>query len=337
MSRRKSSADIGAVQSRLSTRIAGYAAHAGSDPSKSRNGRTRSLIRSTFAAVSSLVLSTRSARRPRVTDEAGRPADQADDLVPGALQAAQHDELDEVAEVQRRGRRVESAIRRDRSAREGLAQRGLVGGLRHRSAPLQLVEDVAHGTGFPSGRRCGTDEPLGVSTKTGISRVVRSAYRAKFGQVLSITAQSSSRSLPCARRALIGVSRPRRVTMASPAASRLVAQAGIVSPPQLDPATSQPVPWGTPSSGTLRGCPLRRPTTVRVRSGRPVIDIRATRPPDSRYSPLSTRTTAGAIRGSHVDDPMRIAARRKGFTRQSVEAFPEFQWTLVRGTVGMAG
>ena len=41
MSRRKSSADIGAVQSRLSTRIAGYAA-SGSVPSKSRNGRTRS-------------------------------------------------------------------------------------------------------------------------------------------------------------------------------------------------------------------------------------------------------------------------------------------------------
>ncbi len=93
-------------------------------------------------------------RRSRVTDQAGRPPDQADDPVTGALEAAQHDELDEVAEVQRRGRRVESAIRRDRSAREGLAQRGLVGGQRHRSAPLQLVEDVAHGTGFPSGRSC---------------------------------------------------------------------------------------------------------------------------------------------------------------------------------------
>ena len=55
----------------------------------------------------------------RVADEAGRAADETDDPMPRSLQAAQHDELDEVAEVQRRRCRVEAAIGRDRAAREG--------------------------------------------------------------------------------------------------------------------------------------------------------------------------------------------------------------------------
>ena len=71
--------------------------------------------------------------------------------VPGPLQVAQHDQLHEVAEVQRGGGRVEPAVRRDRPVGECLAQRGLVGGLRHQATPLQLVEDVAHGGSVPFG------------------------------------------------------------------------------------------------------------------------------------------------------------------------------------------
>ena len=62
-----------------------------------------------------------------------------------------HDELDEVAEVQRGRARVEAAIQREGSLRECFAQRRLVGGLCHQAAPLQLVEDVRHGYRCPLG------------------------------------------------------------------------------------------------------------------------------------------------------------------------------------------
>ena len=52
----------------------------------------------------------------RVADQARRAPHQADNAVAGSLQSAQQDELDEVAEVQRRRCRVEPAIGRDRSA-----------------------------------------------------------------------------------------------------------------------------------------------------------------------------------------------------------------------------
>ena len=54
-SRRKSSADIGAVQSRLSTKTAGLS------PSEARNGSTWRRMLATHSAVCSLVFSTRSA------------------------------------------------------------------------------------------------------------------------------------------------------------------------------------------------------------------------------------------------------------------------------------
>ena len=139
MSRRKSSADIGAVQSRLLTKTAGLS------PSTSRNGSHLSLDVGHPLGRLLLGLEDPLGRRPRVADQPGRAADEADDPVPGPLQVAQHDELHEVAEVQGRRGRVEAAVRRDRPVGECLAQRGLVGGLGHQSPPLQLVEDVAHG------------------------------------------------------------------------------------------------------------------------------------------------------------------------------------------------
>ena len=61
-------------------------------------------------------------RRLRVPDLTGRPPDEADHPVPGLLEAPQDDELDEVAEVQRRGRGVEAAVERERTCGERIAQ-----------------------------------------------------------------------------------------------------------------------------------------------------------------------------------------------------------------------
>ena len=84
-------------------------------------------------------------RGPRVADEAGRAADQAEGLVPGELDAAQDEQLHEVAQVQARRRRVESAVVRDRIAGEQLLQRGLVGRHVHEAAPDELLPDVVEG------------------------------------------------------------------------------------------------------------------------------------------------------------------------------------------------
>ena len=81
---------------------------------------------------------------PGIADQSRGPSDQADHPVTRALQVAEHDELDEVAEVQRGGRRVEAAVRRDRPPRQGASQGALVGGLRHEATPLQLGKDVGH-------------------------------------------------------------------------------------------------------------------------------------------------------------------------------------------------
>ena len=104
-SRRKSSADIGAVQSRLLTRSAALS------PSKSRKGRDLPLDPRHPLGRLLLGLQHPLGVGPGVTDEPGRPTDEADDPVARPLEVPQHDELDEVAEVQRRCRRVEAAIR----------------------------------------------------------------------------------------------------------------------------------------------------------------------------------------------------------------------------------
>ena len=112
MSRRKSRADIGAVQSRLLTITAGLS------PSKSRNGsHLLAGCAPTHSAVCSLVLSTRSAVGRGSPISPVDPPTRQMHPVPGPLQVAQHDQLHEVAEVQLRRRRVEAAVRRDRARR----------------------------------------------------------------------------------------------------------------------------------------------------------------------------------------------------------------------------
>ena len=96
-SRRKSSADIGAVQSRLLTKIARVVAV----EVQERLAPARWMLGHPLGGLL-LGLEHPLRRRPRVADQPGRAADEADDPVPGPLEVAQHDELHEVAEVQAR-------------------------------------------------------------------------------------------------------------------------------------------------------------------------------------------------------------------------------------------
>ncbi len=84
-----------------------------------------------------------------VADQAGGAADQAERPVAGLLEAAHGEDLDEVAEVQAGRGRVEAAIERDGAVRERLAQCVLVSGQGDQPAPLQLVDDVRHGSVSP--------------------------------------------------------------------------------------------------------------------------------------------------------------------------------------------
>ena len=65
-------------------------------------------------------------------------------MVTRALQVPQHDELQQVAEVQAGSGGVEAAVGSDRPVGQRLAQLLLVRGLCHQPTPLQLVEDVLH-------------------------------------------------------------------------------------------------------------------------------------------------------------------------------------------------
>ena len=83
--------------------------------------------------------------RPRIADEAGRSADESERLVSGELEAPHEQQLHEVAQVQARRGRVEAAVVRDRVPGEQRAQRLLIGGHVHESAPDDLVPDVLEG------------------------------------------------------------------------------------------------------------------------------------------------------------------------------------------------
>ena len=81
-----------------------------------------------------------------VADHPGGPADEPERPVPGVLEPPQGQDLQQVAHVQARRRRVESAIHRDRSRRHLGAQGVEVRRVRDESAPLEVVEDVlVHG------------------------------------------------------------------------------------------------------------------------------------------------------------------------------------------------
>ena len=62
------------------------------------------------------------------------------------LEAAHGEHLHQVTDVQTGRRRVETAIERDGTVRERLAQSVLVSGQGEQPPPLQLVDDVRHGS-----------------------------------------------------------------------------------------------------------------------------------------------------------------------------------------------
>ena len=122
---------------------------AGLAPSKSRKGATCCWIRSTHSAIAPWSVQHPLGGRPRVTDQAGRAADQTDDAVPGQLQLAHHDQLDQIAEVQARRRGVEPAVGGDRAVGEGCCQRLI----RRSSARSGRVSPVRQERRRPVGQR----------------------------------------------------------------------------------------------------------------------------------------------------------------------------------------
>ena len=113
-----------------------------------------------------------------VADHPGGAAGQGEGAVPGVLEAAQHDQADQVAVVEARRRRVDAVVERDRSLREPGRQRGPVGGVVHQAALVEVVEEVEHRRHRPrqpgpgssrigrgarsSGRACGRMAPAHV-------------------------------------------------------------------------------------------------------------------------------------------------------------------------------
>ena len=112
MSRRKSSTDIGPVQSRLLT------IRAALSPVKSTNFSTWPRMPLDPAGHGLLAVEHSLAGLLGIADQPGRPADQNQRLVPGSLQDPGHHELHEVAEVHAGSRRVEADIEGDRPGSE---------------------------------------------------------------------------------------------------------------------------------------------------------------------------------------------------------------------------
>ena len=81
--------------------------------------------------------------------------------------------------------RVEAAVEGDRPVGECLAQRGLVGGLRHQASPSQLVEDVAHGSSLrraPGGARPDGRVPACPIRTRACERVAGAATPGRYGR-----------------------------------------------------------------------------------------------------------------------------------------------------------
>ena len=117
---------------------------------KSRNCSTWTRIRSTQPATTSAELSARSALRPLGSPiRPVAPPTRPSGTVARPLEAAQGQQLDQVADVQRRRGRVEAAIDRDRTLGERRAQGVDVGGLRDQAAPREVIENVGHDPCFP--------------------------------------------------------------------------------------------------------------------------------------------------------------------------------------------
>ena len=146
MSRRKSIADSGAVQSRLLTITRGVVAlevqerpHLALDAGHPLGDRLAGVeLRAPPSGFGSPISPV-------------EPPTRHSTRWPARCRWRSTDQLHQVADVQAGGGGVEAAVHRDRPVGECLAQRGLVGGLGHQATPVQLVEDVAHGASFPSG------------------------------------------------------------------------------------------------------------------------------------------------------------------------------------------
>ena len=79
-----------------------------------------------------------------VADEAGGAADQQQRAVAGELEPARGEDLQEVADVQARRRRVEPDVEREWARRQRVAQRVAIRRVRDEAAGVEVVEDVSH-------------------------------------------------------------------------------------------------------------------------------------------------------------------------------------------------
>ncbi len=88
---------------------------------------------------------------PRIADEPGPASCQRDGTVAGQLEAAEIAQLEEMPHVEAVGRRVEPAVRRQRSGVEAAGQRG-IGHLMDEAAEAEVLDEVNHGLSLPRGR-----------------------------------------------------------------------------------------------------------------------------------------------------------------------------------------
>src|SRR5699024_962447 len=84
------------------------------------------------------------ARHPRIPDQTGRPAHQGGGAMAGELEPAHGEHLRQMADVEGRRCRVETAIQADRSVRQSAAERVAPGSLHDESSPGELVQDGMH-------------------------------------------------------------------------------------------------------------------------------------------------------------------------------------------------
>jgi hypothetical protein len=81
--------------------------------------------------------------------------------------------------------------------------------------------------------------------------------------------------------------------MTSGLASMFLTHIGSLGLPKLEPAIRMSWPYGTHSSGVLRGIPLLRPGTVSTRLGSPAMSSSVSRPRVTRWISMSTHMICG--------------------------------------------
>ena len=78
----------------------------------------------------------------RIPDQARRTTDERERTVPGVLKSPQHEDLDQVSQVQAGGGRIEAAVERDRSLVERSTKRAEVRAHRNQAAPREVIEEM---------------------------------------------------------------------------------------------------------------------------------------------------------------------------------------------------